>query len=307
MGICVSTWKNGWSLFDVEKFKRASHCLKFLWLLLVLTAASRYLVHQGAQLRQMVASCSLARFSGALIFILLGRVAVCKIASLAITTSEGNISFKDMFRLYNRTQLGKYIPGGLWHIVGRAAIYTRFGLSAKAAGSALLRENLWLIISSCSFGLMLCGPTLLTRCLGKEVGFIGLLLAICLASALYYLSSLLTQRVLGGRAVTSIDWQLATWFCFGLAFALLLPQGLNPSSLCLAMGTFSLAFGLGLAFPIAPSGIGIREAVIYWFFVGILSPQESIGLAAVSRVLWTLGEFVMAIAAELLVIAYDRD
>ena len=299
MSTYVNSLTNHWAIFDKSGLKKLGHYLKVLWLLFVTAVVGHYLFANGNQLRQTISLCSLPSFLFALTFILLGRTCVCKIAQMALLPTEGKFSFAEMFRLYNRTQLCKYIPGGLWHIVGRAAMYTRFGVEPKAAGRALLRENCWLIVSSCSLGLLLCGQTLLQRAFSFDGKLMGLLLTLCALSFFYGLSSLFVNRLVGGKVKSSLAWQIATWSCFGLAFAFLLPLHLNLSNIGLAIGTFSLAFGLGLAFPIAPSGIGIREAVIIWFFVGTLTPQESIGAAAMSRVLWTLGEFVMAFISEL--------
>jgi uncharacterized membrane protein YbhN (UPF0104 family) len=60
------------------------------------------------------------------------------------------------------------------------------------------------------------------------------------------------------------------------------------------VGGFSLALGAGILFVIAPSGAGAREALIVAALSGVMSEGEALGVAVVSRMLFTVGDIGLA-------------
>jgi glycosyltransferase 2 family protein len=92
-----------------------------------------------------------------------------------------------------------------------------------------------------------------------------------------------------------------TWLCYGaqlwlLANALGAP-GLTGFLRCL--GGFALALGGGIVLVLAPSGAGAREALIVSALAGVMGPGEALGIAVVSRMLFTVADVSLAAAAAL--------
>ena len=280
------------SLDNKTLLKKGTAFLKKAWLVAVVVLASKYLVANLGAIKGALLTLSMSKLFAALCLSLLGKSVVIKVAHFALQSTKTDYSYREIFRLYNRTQLAKYLPGGVWHIVGRAGIYTQKGLSAKEAGLVLFRENGWLILSSISFGLLLGAPALSERL------HLPLMFTLAVPLIMYSTGAKLSDRLFGGHTYNSLPWQFLTWTIYGLSFAMLLPKALSLSLVTQSVAAFSLAFGLGLAFPIAPSGIGIREAVLCWFFIGTLTTQEAFAMAAIARLVWTAGELLMAILAE---------
>jgi len=94
----------------------------------------------------------------------------------------------------------------------------------------------------------------------------------------------------------AFGWLLVTWLCYGwhlwlLANSLGAP-GLNGFLRCL--GGFALALGAGVLFIVAPSGAGAREALIVAALDGVMGRGEALGVAVVSRMLFTLVDVALA-------------
>lgn len=64
-----------------------------------------------------------------------------------------------------------------------------------------------------------------------------------------------------------------------------------------SLGAFSIAWATGYVAVFAPSGIGVREAVLVALLAPSVPAEEAVAYAAVSRVIWTLVEFVLGLLA----------
>jgi hypothetical protein len=69
--------------------------------------------------------------------------------------SEGwHPKYIETMGIYGLSSLGKYVPGGIWHFVGRFGIYKVNGLSGKASTRAMILENVWLLGSAFATGII---------------------------------------------------------------------------------------------------------------------------------------------------------
>src|SRR5690606_6653066 len=80
---------------------------------------------------------------------------------IAATRNGISLDFPTAARLYNLSQLGKYVPGSIWQFVGRAAAYRRRGAAYGAIRDALLIESLWIVAAAALVGLLLTGPAVI--------------------------------------------------------------------------------------------------------------------------------------------------
>ncbi len=204
-------------------------------------------------------------------------------------------------------QLGKYLPGGAWQYLGRAKLAARLGIPLRAGAASLVVE------AGCSLvAAALVGPFALAsdnRRLGAAAAAVAALAA---AGALLSCSSWVArgasalQRrarlpnhadVQALRGVT-IRYALA-WLVFGVAFWLLARAlyAVPVSSLPFYAGTFTVAWAAGFVVVYAPGGLGIREAVIVLILGSHLGVGEAIVLAASSRIVFTVVDFVGGVVA----------
>lgn len=215
------------------------------------------------------------------------------------------------------SQLGKYLPGGVWQALAQVGYAVRTGVPTAQAGTRLVVFGL-----TQAAGGALVGAALIA--LGSGISDLLRVASVVPAIALFVL---LDRRWMlrlvrwwqsrrglpardelipgQGAILRACAWSAGTLLMFGAAFALLLEGtaggGLHPS----AVPAFALAWTIGfLALPF-PAGLGIREAVLVVVLVA-LAPTATIIAAAVFLRLAAIVAEVVAIALSLLLARLSR-
>ena len=205
--------------------------------------------------------------------------------------------------IFLETQLGKYIPGSLWHYAGRTAL-TR--VEGVAVGTVALSVAVELAVSVFS-GVVVASLAL---------GVAGLIVAVVLVTSAVLAGSRLEIRGLQplGRLaprVTPVDVKrtlqatvdgtvlyVPIWFAFAAAFWLLahalfsVPVAQAPYY----MGVYGTACVIGLIAFFAPVGFGVREALMVALLRSRLGTADALVLAASSRLLLTIADVGTAAA-----------
>jgi hypothetical protein len=284
--------------------------VKWAWLALVFGGVVYYVVRNFAAIPKYLGLLSPMYIAIAVVFLVIGKLALVEVTRFSLRGQSWYPSYKQMLHINSQMQLAKYLPGGVWHFVGRFGLYCANGLPAVQASKSMLIENIWLVTSSTLFGVLVIG-------LGQphmEVGLVHLpdtlptrlgLLAVILL--LWGLLQYLVGRVVFRRAnlnlpdlVRLIAVQAGTWFFFGLGFLFAIPNFMNIQGLGgAAVGGFALAWIAGYITIFAPSGLGVREAVLTAMLAGFISPNGALIYAMVNRVVWVIVEVGLGIFCEL--------
>jgi uncharacterized membrane protein YbhN (UPF0104 family) len=281
--------------------------LKTIWFLGVLGVASYYLFTNYEEILPGVRTIATSDLviSGALL--VLAKLTLVIPTKLSIVSSAWTPSFFETFRINSITQLGKYLPGGVWHFVGKAGFYREQGISVSACGRYLLLENLWLIASAFTVGVLS-----LTIWRGREicqvVGMDCTLLGISgvwIGMLIFWTLGLyLARAALGSEypmnfvsLLLLLGSQLGAWVLMGASLYILIPirTGIQPA---LAIGGYSLGWVLGYLVVIAPSGLGVREfGVAAILALGISGNLVTVYIA-VHRLVWTSVEILLGLIAQ---------
>jgi hypothetical protein len=217
-------------------------------------------------------------------------------------------------RTYFVGALGKYIPGSVWAAVGQMELAKEYdvprerGASASilamavstATGAAVAAVTLPLTSDAAThkyWWLLLLAPVFLACLHPRFVGFaLGLGLRIVRRPPL-------TQAVSFGTMARATGWTALAFSCLGVHTWLLVRSmgGHGANLIFLAAGAYALAFTLGFLVVIAPSGLGIREAVLV-ITLGppVLATGAPLVVAIASRVIMTVADLVGAGIALLL-------
>ncbi|MFP4555107.1 MAG: lysylphosphatidylglycerol synthase domain-containing protein [Actinomycetota bacterium] len=203
-------------------------------------------------------------------------------------------------------QLGKYVPGGVWPIVGRAEMAHRGGASRTAAyGSTLLSLGstylaslmtaatfmaivglrgggsswaVWLVLVV-PIGLLLLHPQVVSRVVSLVSRVFGRTLDLPIAS--------------WQRSVTIVVLHLPAWLAISAA-TYLVSQALGGGASFDRIGVATcVAWFLGFVVIGLPGGLGVREAV----FVALTTPMDpaiAAAVALVSRVVFVVVDLVGA-------------
>lgn len=193
----------------------------------------------------------------------------------ATADPERNLSGREVLRIYGHGVLMKYLPGSVFQYVSRHIGGVKAGLAhMRLARSTMVEVGLHLVSS-----LIVAAACLF---------FDRSPLAMALAAAVLIGGCLMARRPL----LTALALQIVAFGAFALAAALIgaaiLPAG---TSLAHFSALFLLAWLAGFVVPVAPGGLGVREAALL-ALVGTGLPAASI-LAA------TLALRVASIAGDL--------
>jgi uncharacterized membrane protein YbhN (UPF0104 family) len=218
---------------------------------------------------------------------------------------------RDSVRIFLQSQLGKYLPGSVWHYAGRVGLARARGVAAR--------------LTLTSIGIEVAASALAAGLVGLFV--LPWALAIPLTLALGALTVLASRRPGGsarrllspalraaGRVTRVPEDELApalralpataalyvpVWVLYGIAFWLtgraLFPVG--AGDLVFFTAAFALGWLAGMIAVFAPGGIGVREAVLVALLSPRIGPTEAMVVAGASRVVLTAADLLGAAVA----------
>lgn len=212
----------------------------------------------------------------------------------------------DVLPLYVRTTPLKYLPGGVWHLLGRLRWLQARGRSGRQALAAVVLDPLLMAVAAL---------TLVP--FGGLQGGLGLVspLAVLLLRP-RWLQPLLQRLIAGKRRLLEdpasegsvqapVDWpwkplllellflgfRFAGFACCLLSFSAAVPPGWGPW-----LGGFALAWTAGLLVPGAPGGLGVFELVLLARLRGAVPIAELLAVLVSYRLISVLAEGLAAAA-----------
>lgn len=255
-----------------------------------------YTISKKAVILQALSKLSTELLLASALLIFLAKLGLAVNMRQAAERFAIELGWVECYRIYNLTQLGKYIPGSIWQFVGRIAILRERDVSAKAIRDSLLAEHFWILGSAGFmaivlifatrpdfFGFLLVGygtgPQRAWLLIGLGVAFIALVFGFRLNRRF---SDWLLRLLPPLRAIPVL---ILVWFFMGAAlWVTLAPFVEQGPSLFYVVGTYCFAFLLGFVVPFAPAGLGIREAMIVLALLPYLPTETAILLAAINRI-----------------------
>jgi hypothetical protein len=221
------------------------------------------------------------------------------------------LPWQEAVPLYVRTNLLKYLPGGVWHLVGRMGLLRQRGCSGRQALGAVLLEPLLMAIAALCLvplGGFQAGLGLLTpfSLLLLRPGWLNPLLERLLRQKQSLVSPGEEPAGANGSQLRlqGPPWQPLLWeFPFlGLRFA-----GFASCVLCFSepvgpgwgvwLAAFALAWTAGLVVPGAPGGLGVFELVLLTRLRGQVPEPELLAVLVSYRLISVLAELLAAAGA----------
>lgn len=276
--------------------------LRIVVVVAVIGAVAYALVTQWAAVRTTISSMNIWTVVGATILLLGGIFATLKIWHSLLSAMGVDVPYRHAAPVNLVGQLGKYLPGSVWAFVIQAQLGRRYGIPRVQSFLALLLSAGVCIVTGASLG-PIVAPTLASKWGGWAwlLAAGPILLVALFPSALSRVLSLATR--LGRRApinttlrprgvLLAIIWAYVSWVVLGAHLWLLtaaVPGGSDISAFVL-FATIAVAMSAGFVAFFLPSGIGVRETIIVAILSTQLSLGQSIGIAFVSRVLFTIAD-----------------
>lgn len=262
------------------------------------------------------AAADLSGAEAALVVVLGAAYVWCTLlAWRAVLANLGSpLSLRTAVTVFGISQLGKYVPGGVWNIVAAAEIGAGHHVPRSRSAASMLVAVAVSVASGAAVGAVAL-PFLSAGALGAWSWMVWVAPAVVVALAPPVLNRLigLAVRVSGRGALEhpmtwgglgrAAAWSVAGWLVAGLQlWVLCTALGLPPTArtFALATGGWALAWTAGFLFVVAPAGAGVREVVLAAVLAGVLSGPAAALAVLVSRVALTLVDLAFAGAGLLL-------
>ena len=230
-----------------------------------------------------------------------GKILLSRSAADAVAAQGVAMPFLTAWSFVSLSQLGKYIPGGFWHLLGRGGLYSSIGMDLKTISKALLLENIWQWLAALLIGIAFVLPYHVPM-ISAKVQTPLLVLAGSAAALLawYFVLGCFHRRLTAddsdpsAHATRALTIQVGAWFCFGFSLWSLFPIAPSLGSLGLGVGAFAIAAFAGFIVPVAPAGLGVREAALAAALLPILTIEQAAICAGLNRVAWLAVELSLA-------------
>lgn len=265
------------------------------------------LVHEWRPVRLTVESLSVWTIAASELLVLAG-LAASALTWRATTLALGErVEPRSAAKIYFVGQLGKYVPGSVWAFVVQMEMCTRANVARSRSLAASLGAAGFNLLTSAAVMLLALWAVLpLGRWIFVLIPVVLGTLAFVLrprtltACVSLFLRVLrrppLEQPISGSGTAQAAAWSTVSWLAYGSALWLLAVEvGVPPGrAFPLCVGGVALAMSAGFLVVIAPSGIGVREAVLVATLAPVLPHERAFALALVLRLLFTLGDLFVA-------------
>jgi uncharacterized membrane protein YbhN (UPF0104 family) len=260
------------------------------FVVIVLALLALALADQWGTLRHEARDLSLQVLVLSFVFGLAALGCTLMVWRSALADLGSHLSIGDACRIMFVGQLGKYVPGSVWPVLGQMELGAQRGVPRGRSAVSLVVTAAVMV---CTGGLV-AAVTLAIAAPSSSVRYIWVLLAVPVGVILLSPPVLnrflrLTLRILrrpGIEEGVSLEgltlaacWGVLCWVLYG-AMTYVLMARLAGNSLDVALvsiGGFALSWVAGYLAVFAPAGAGVREAVM----VAVLSTQTKTSVALV--------------------------
>ncbi len=263
-----------------------------LWVALVVLVAGYGVYRQPISFDEIANRFTLWSVVAALALIVLGKLLTIALVSVALRAAGEDRGWRFAWRVYSIADISKYLPGGIWGIAGRLALYRQAGIDLAKGLRILLVETAILVAFSLAVGL---GLLLHARPLA---GTASQWLALAsIAASLVALTWILLQQLAPALVFATSIFTMLAWLAFGASFALVAAE--SPAAFAELAGLFDIGFAAGQLAIFAPSGIGVRELAVAALSNPATSPPARllIEVVAAHRLIWIAADFLVLVPA----------
>ena len=203
---------------------------------------------------------------------------------------SGQLNWRELCRIYAYSSLAKYIPGNIFHLLGRQALSLAHQLPAGVVARSIAVEMVLLILAGALLSLYALGTVVLG--IQPPRAALATVAVLCVFSgALYFIG-----RGGMGRSFAAFTlFHLVAGALFLAVIVALDASLLTAGWSALIVSAYVLSWMVGMVTPGAPAGLGVREATLLWILAGAGVDEGIVLVAALlSRVSTTLGDLAFA-------------
>ncbi len=206
---------------------------------------------------------------------------------------DESIGSRLAIKIYGESQLAKYVPGNVFHFVGRQAL----GLEAGLQAWPLAKSAIWEIGV-----LVVAGSTFITIVIPYFHPGFPVIFALVLYAVVVLTITWVSSRWYSHWIARAMGWYVVFLALTGLIFitvlSLIVPAGIiSGPVLVFVCGSYVVAWLAGLVTPGAPAGVGIREAVLFALLTAVVSEADLLVAIIFGRIVTVGGDILFFLSA----------
>ena len=294
----------------VSRAKVATTAIGVLIALAACAFVARTLLRDRHQISEALAGASPGWIALAAVLAVVGMTAIAVPWRQAIRVFGDDLPLSQVIARYFVGEIGKYLPGGVWPILGRGELATRWGVRRPAAYGSVVLSLLTLYLGAMSV-VVLGLPALVSGGDGPGPVVVVALLPLGLAALhpavlrrLLRQAERVSRRPIElvipswGASVSLVVRYVPAWLAIGGA-TWAVARALDPQAPLLEVGTAAvLSWVVGFVLVPVPGGVGVREAA-FVAAAGSLDPGIAAAVALAARALFVLVDAAGAVLGSL--------
>jgi len=227
------------------------------------------------------------------------------------------VKLREAFRVVYLAQLGRYIPGKIWQVIGMVGLAKEVGIpSAVSLASFVLVQAYALPAAFLLIFVMIGSSQLLSSLiLYRDIFYVFMAVVLLLFLILFFKPNGLSwalNRLLRLLKKEPVDYRpsfsnrimifiiyLGTWIMFGISFHYFLAALVADvrQTVWYSAGSYIAAYNIGYIAFFSPGGLGFREGVMTMLLAPTLTQPVAASLALINRVWITIAEAIVSLLA----------
>ncbi len=255
---------------------------------------------------------SYLNLSLSLFFLILGNLLLGYSWFITLKSANYNVTLKNSYISTGYSVFGKYIPGKIWLIIGRAGYINKaHGYNFKMLSGYSIYSQTLSILAGLLLGVI---PFVMYGFSFHKIWLLIALLFFCsLIFSKYFISSfenLLKKVIKNDTSLPHIPLKkvlritpifIFDWFFRGVGFYFLIKSVFPEGADYIMIFFFPMAGVIGILAVFAPGGIGVREGILITLLITTdLTLNEATTVAIFSRLWLLVGELFLFILAVIL-------
>lgn len=287
--------------------KKLINAAGFLLGILIIAFMIKKFIANWQEIRPYLADCSWPLFGASVVLYGIAFLAIGWNWSHVICHMDKTLTVREYLHLHMSSVLAKYIPGGIWNIVGKAYLCAQKGVEKSTTTASIILEYVFQIISSGLFFLFLL-PLLLKDYFTTWM-MVLMVIAVIVVCLLLPWGAGVGTRILGkvfkedlsgvelkaGYVYRMLLRYVGMWLFTGAGLTVMALSFIKLDALqaILLILAYPLSWVAGFLSP-SPNGMGVREGMLQ-LLLGAAYEAGPLLLIVLTTRIWTILGEVLAV------------
>jgi hypothetical protein len=222
---------------------------------------------------------------------------------------DNSLSSNTVISIYCKSNLFKYLPGNIFHYIGRNQIAVKGGIPHGKVILATILETLLLALAASIVSIIFAGRYAIRWIIedsGKEIIIISIFLTAAILGIILYkfnpgvrkwVESYVDKikKIKFSKIAKFIAFYVGTFISNGIIFTFILSslgEGLSEDFILPVVGIYAFSWIIGFITPGAPAGLGIREVMVCALLSGTVKDDTVLTTVVLYRFITILGDII---------------